>query len=432
MPQPRVIFVNRFYWPEQPATAQLLTDLAESLAASGLSITVITSHPGDAAIPATETHRGVEIIRVGQKRLGQKNLLKRTADFARFLLAARRAVTRHAHSGDTLVALTDPPLLGVALSGPAKRKSLRLIHWVQDVFPEVAMAVGHKFTAITRPLRDRAWRNASACVVLGSDMASLLRERRVPASQIHTIPNWAPEGLSPTPPSAPSSFHSSPFTTHSSAPASALRSRWGLDGKLVVAYSGNLGRVHDFTAIIPLVTELRDDPSIAFVFIGDGAQRPSLESAARAVGLSNIHFHPAQPRGQLAATLALGDVHLVTLRTGCERLVFPSKLYGIAAIGRPVLFIGPRDCEVARVIESHHFGHAFGNSGPSDIPRIAAAIRALNSDSAQRTSLGEAATTFCASEGRLHHATTAWYKLLTGNPLAASSPTPPLSPGTHS
>ena len=52
-PLHRVIFVNRFYWPEQPATAQLLTDLAESLAAAGLSITVITSHPGGTSIAAT-------------------------------------------------------------------------------------------------------------------------------------------------------------------------------------------------------------------------------------------------------------------------------------------------------------------------------------------------------------------------------------------
>ncbi len=421
-PPPRVIFVNRFYWPDQPATAQLLTDLAESLAASGLPITVITSHPGDASIPSEETHNGVHIIRVGEKRLGQKNLLKRTADFARFLLAARRAVAKHARAGDTLVAMTDPPLLGVALSGPAKRKNLRLIHWVQDVFPEVAMAVGHRFTALARPLRDRAWRNASACVALGTDMAYLLRERGVPASQIHIIPNWAPEGLTPLP-SSGSTLHPLPSILYSST--AALRHRWNLEGKLIVAYSGNLGRVHDFSAIIPLATELRADPNIAFVFIGDGAQRPALESAARAAGLTNIHFHPAQPRDQLAATLALGDIHLVTLRSGCERLVFPSKLYGIAAAGRPTLFIGPRDCEVARVIESHGFGNAF-TAASADIPRLAATLRKLRADSAQRLSLGQAAAAFCEKEGRLHHATTRWLSLLSGNPLANTSTRPPL------
>ncbi|ATC65694.1 hypothetical protein CMV30_18035 [Nibricoccus aquaticus] len=411
MPQPRVIFVNRFYWPEQPATAQLLADLAESLTSRGLPITIITSHPGEASIPSEETHHGVQIIRIGEKRLGQKNLLKRTADFARFLLGARRAVTRHAHPGDTLVAMTDPPLLGVALAGIAKRKNLRLIHWIQDIFPEVAIAVGHKFTALTRPSRDRAWRSASACVALGTDMAALLRERGVPDSQIHLCPNWAPEGLQPLPPDYPAT--------------ATLRTHWALDGKLVIAYSGNLGRVHDFTSIIPLAESLRADTDIAFVFIGDGAQRASLEAAARERNLANIHFHPAQPRDQLAETLALGDIHLVTLRTGCERLVFPSKLYGIAAIGRPVLFIGPRDCEVARVIESNRFGHAF-TSAPDDIPRLAAILRSLKSDPAQRLALGQASSAFCAREGRLHHATTRWHSLLSGNPLANTSPQPPL------
>jgi colanic acid biosynthesis glycosyl transferase WcaI len=402
-PPPRVIFVNRFYWPDQPATAQLLTDLAESLAARGLSVVIVTSHPGGATVPAIETHHGVEIIRVGGERLGQKNLLKRAADFGRFLLCARRAVARHAHAGDTLVAMTDPPLLGTALAGVAKRKQLRLIHWVQDVFPEVAMAIGHRFTVLARPARDRAWRSAHACVVLGSDMASILRERRVPASQIHISPNWAPEGL-----------HAMPADS-----ASALRARWSLTGKFAVAYSGNLGRVHDFSAIIPLAEFLRADTNIAFVFIGDGAQRPALESAARARDLFNIHFHPAQPREQLADTLALGDVHLVTLRSGCERLVFPSKLYGIAAIGRPVIFVGPRDCEVARVIETNRFGHAF-TSHADEIPRIAATLRSLMTDSAQCHALGEAASAFCAREGRLHHATTHWYALLMGKPLADS------------
>jgi glycosyltransferase involved in cell wall biosynthesis len=405
-PRNRVIFVNRFYWPDLPATAQLLTDLAESLAATGLAISIVTSHPGD-AIPDRENRRGVNIVRVRGSRLGKNSLVKRAFDFARFLLGARREIARLAQPGDTLVAMTDPPLLGVALAGLAKRKKLRLIHWVQDIFPEVAMALGHRFTALTQSARDGAWRSAAACVILGTDMASLLNERGVPASQIHLCPNWAPEGLQ-------LSFAQSTAT---------LRSRWGLTGKLVVAYSGNLGRVHDFTAIIPLAKYVRKTPEIVFVFIGDGAQRASLESAARAHALTNIQFHPAQPREQLAETLALGDVHLVTLREGCQRLVFPSKLYGIAAVGRPALFIGPRDCEVARIVETNRFGYAFTNS-VDEIPLIASTLRALHDSPARRIALGQAAAAFCTREGRLHHATTRWHGLLTGKPLA-DSPTPP-------
>ncbi|MDB6126137.1 MAG: hypothetical protein JWM35_33, partial [Verrucomicrobia bacterium] len=93
--------------------------------------------------------------------------------------------------------------------------------------------------------------------------------------------------------------------------------------------------------------------------------------------LTRVHFHPAQPRERLGETLALGDVHLVTLLPGCERLVFPSKLYGVTAAGRPVIFIGPRDSELAREIERGGFGHAFERG---EIERMAATLRALSRD----------------------------------------------------
>jgi colanic acid biosynthesis glycosyl transferase WcaI len=398
-PSRRVIFVNRFYWPDEPATAQLLTDLAESLATAAMTVTVITSHPGGEKVPLRETHRGVEIVRVRGSRFGRASLAKRALDFATFILGARRAIAAHAHPGDALVVMTDPPLLGVALAGLAKQKKLRLVHWVQDVFPEVAMTLGHGFTSVTRGARDRAWRTADVCVTLGEDMASLLRERGVPAQRIHCFPNWAPAGLQPLSPES----------------AAALRQQWGLTGKFVVAYSGNLGRVHDFATIIPLATALHGEPDVAFVFIGDGAQRRPLEDAARTQGLTNIHFCPPQPRERLAVTLALGDVHLITLRPGCERLVFPSKLYGIAAVGRPVLFIGPPDCEVACVIETNGFGSAFA---ADDVERIAASIREFRDDETKRATFGQAAAEFSSRSGRLHHAATRWLAVLAGKPLA--------------
>jgi colanic acid biosynthesis glycosyl transferase WcaI len=411
-PPARIFFVNRFYWPDEPATGQLLTDLAASLAAAGLRITILTSHPGGSSVPLRETRRDVEIIRVRGSRLGRKNLAARVLDFATFLLGARRALARLAVPGDTVVALTDPPLLGAVLAGLARQKNLRLIHWVQDVFPEVAMNAGHRLAACTRGWRDRAWLGAAGCIVLGTDMAALVRKRGVPESQIHIIPNWAPVGLAPLPHHA----------------ADGLRERWGLQGKLVVVYSGNLGRVHDFSAIVPLAISLRDDTDIAFVFIGDGARRAALEADVRAHGLTSVHFHPAQPREQLAETLALGDVHLVTLRAGCEELVFPSKLYGIAAVGRPVIFIGPRMCEVARLIEERGFGLAFGHA---EIGSLADALRALRDDPQRRAALGAAAAEFSLRAGRLSHASASWQSLLLGKPLARHPAVSPSSAHPH-
>jgi glycosyltransferase involved in cell wall biosynthesis len=387
-----LIFINRFYWPDEPATAQLLTDLAEGLAGTGERVTVITSHNGRAEIPGDERHRDVHILRVRSTRWGRKNLAGRALDFIAFSLGALVRLARIALPGDTVIVMTDPPLLAILATPLARWRRARVVHWVQDIYPELAMALaGAKWLRILRPLRDRAWRRAVACVVPGDDMAAYLAGRGV--KKIAMIPNWAPAGLTPMPPGA----------------ADALRDAWGLRGKFVAAYSGNLGRAHDLMPLLDTAAALPAETNIVFVFIGDGAQRDALEAAAQKRGLHHVRFFPAQPRTQLAETLALGDVHFVTLRPGCEPLVFPSKLHGIAAIGRPVLFVGPRDCALARLVTGRGMGAVFARD---ETTLLAEAIRSLRGDPARRRTCGEAAAGFYRETGGVERAVADWRKVL--------------------
>jgi colanic acid biosynthesis glycosyl transferase WcaI len=387
-----LIFINRFYWPDEPATAQLLTDLAERLAATGEHVTVITSHNGRANLPGDELHQGVHILRVRGTHWGRKNLAGRALDFMAFSLGALVRLARIVRPGDTVVVMTDPPLLAIWATPLARWRHARVVHWVQDIYPELATALtGAKWLRILRPLRDRAWRRAVACVVPGDDMAAYLAGRGV--EKIAVIPNWAPAGLTPMP----------------SGAADALRDAWGLRGKFIAAYSGNLGRVHDLMPLLDTAAALQADTDIVFVFIGDGAQRDAIETAAQKRELKNVRFFPAQPRTQLAETLALGDVHFVTLRPGCETLVFPSKLHGIAAVGRPVLFVGPRDCALAQLVAGHGMGAVFFRD---ETALLAEAIRSLPGDPARQRAWSEAAEKFHRETGGVERAVADWRKLL--------------------
>ena len=387
-----LIFINRFYWPDEPATAQLLTDLAEGLAATGEKVTVITSRNGRPEIPCAELRQGVRILRVRSTRWGEKSLAGRALDFIAFSLGALIRFARIARPGDTVVVMTDPPLLGIFATTLARWRGARVVHWVQDIYPELAMALtGAKALRIFRPLRDRAWRRAGACVVPGDDMAAYLTGRGV--KKIAMIPNWAPAGLTPMP----------------SGAADALRDAWGLRGKFIAAYSGNLGRVHDLMPLLDTAAALQAETDILFVFIGDGAQRDALEAAAQKRGLNNVRFFPAQPRAQLAETLALGDVHFVTLRPGCEPLVFPSKLHGIAAIGRPMLFVGPRDCALARLVTGRGMGAVFARE---ESTLLAEAIRSLHRDATHQRAWGEAAERFHRETGGVERAVADWRNVL--------------------
>jgi colanic acid biosynthesis glycosyl transferase WcaI len=414
--QPRAVFINRFYWPDETATAQLLTDLAEALAARGHRVTVIASHDGNPDTPRRETNGGVDIVRVSATRWGRRWMIGKAIDHATFALGVRRAVRAEVRADDWMVAMTDPPALALIVAAAARRTGADFIHWVQDIHPEIALTLWPSvfLDRLCRPWirrRNAAWRKATACVAISRDMAVAVSDSGVPARQVRVIPNWTPGGdaIAPVAPGR-----------------NILRQQWGLEGKFVVAYSGNIGRVHIFHPLLAAAELLCDAPEIVFLFVGAGPRRKTLETQMRRRGLPNVRFQPAQPRTRLAESLSVADVHLVTLRPGCEQLVYPSKLYGIAAVARPLVYVGPLECELARTIRQAGFGIAVSADNPAS---LALAIRGLQADPARRTTMGNAATRWARETGGLAAAVAQWEKLLAATRSSAAPGTAPAREG---
>lgn len=393
----RIIFLNRFYWPNESATAQLLHDLARHLAAQGHDVTVVTSDSTDSSRPSQETVAGVRIRRVSRhsQRIG---VATKGREFAFFLLGAARALFALARRDTVVVAMTDPPLLGVMANFITGLRGARLVNWTQDIYPEIAIRLSSRrapalAASLLLPLRNLAWRQSEHCVAISEGMAGHLHEEGVATGDTSVIANWAPQGLSPQPASA----------------GDALRKEWGLGGQFIVAYSGNLGRVHDLDSILALAEELRPEPRITLLLIGGGPGRAGLEAAASSRGLANVQFRPAQPRSRLAESLAVADAHLVTLRPECADLVFPSKFYGIVQIGRPIVFIGPRDCELARIVERHGLGLA---ASPSDLRALAIGLRAWAADRSAHARATAAALAYGREHATPARSLSAWDTLL--------------------
>ncbi len=400
----RVLFINRFYHPDELATAQLLGDLAERLAAAGHDVHVITGCPPGAA--RHERRNGVTIARVGPEARATPSLLGRSAAFLIFWAASAWHLLRSTRPGDTLVPLTDPPLLGVVVAIVATLRGARIIHWVQDIYPEVAQELAtrrivRQFLGIMKPLRNWAWRRGDACVTLGSDMARLVADGGVAPVRIVEVPNWPPAGI------RVSDGH-------------ALRTERGLGRSFVVAYSGNLGRVHHLEAIAPVAAALRDRPDIVFTFTGGGARRPALERALQSWEV-RARFFPAEPRARLSEGLAMGDLHWVTLRPGLESVVFPSKFIGVLAAGRPVLFLGNPECEIARIIRAFDLGFAFG---PDQTAQIAACIRTLADNPVAAREAGQRAAAWARQHATLDDAVGVWTHLLESRTPGLLDPAP--------
>jgi glycosyltransferase involved in cell wall biosynthesis len=353
-----VVFVNRYCYPDHSATSQILSDLAASLAGKGLSVAMVASRqryddPG-ADLPKTGQWQGVAIHRLWTSHFGRGHLPGRAIDYFTFYLSLPFTLWPLLKRGDIVIAKTDPPLVALVVAPIARLCGAVTVNWLQDVFPEVAVALGER--AVPRPLawilqrlRNRSLKMAAMNVAIGTRMAEYLVTQGVPADRLTTIPNWAHED----------DIHPMP------ASQSKLRRSLGLDGKFVVGYSGNLGRAHDPDTIYESARLLADEKGIAFLIIGGGHGYEHLKKRATESGLPNIHFLVYQTREQLSDSMAAADLHLVSLRPALEGLIVPSKFYGIAAAGRPIAFIGDPDGELARLIAESHCGFSV-NQGQAD------------------------------------------------------------------
>ncbi len=321
---------------------------------------------------------GVHIHRLATTQFGRSGLPRRSIDYLSFYRSLWRFVPGLANPGDVLVAKTDPPLLSVLAMWLAKRRGAHLVNWLQDLYPEVAMKLGVRFLhgpvgyGLTN-LRDRSLRAAAANIVVGQRMAEQLHSRGIDPQRISIIPNWTNDtDIVPIDPVQ-----------------NPLRREWHLEHRFVVGYSGNLGRAHEFETVLAAAERLRSNPDIFFLVIGGGHRLPELARRVQACGLSdNFRIAPYQDKGMLKYSLSVPDVHWVSLNPELEGFIVPSKFFGIAAAGRPVIAVTANDGEIARLVRQHACGVVIE---PGNARALADAIVYLAADRQRTAEMGRRA-----------------------------------------
>jgi glycosyltransferase involved in cell wall biosynthesis len=277
---------------------------------------------------------------------------------------------------EVCVALTTPPF--IALLGALSRlRGTRLVLWSMDLYPEVPVACGYirKGSFLHRLLAAASrflYRRSSRIISLGEVMTRRLLEAGAPAEKIVTVHNWVPaEAVHPLPPEQ-----------------SRARRKWQVSAEPALMYSGNLGMGHELDTVVRAAAQLQGRTPLQLLFVGGGKMRDPLRNLVAELQLDCVHFHPSQPLDALSDTLAAGDIHLVAQKPGMEGLIVPSKIYGVLAAGRPVLFIGPTDCEPAHIVQSSGAGVIVP---PGDAQKAAEALLLLTSSAEMRREMGEKA-----------------------------------------
>ena len=162
--------------------------------------------------------------------------------------------------------------------------------------------------------------------------------------------------------------------------------QWNLKDKFIVLYSGNMGRFHDMETIIDAAALCKDDPSIIFLFIGDGYKKESIERKAKKDNLENCKFYNFVPRSDIGFPLYAANCGLVCLNNGQEGLSVPSKTYAMMAAELPILAIMNQESEISKMVNEENCGKVIVNG---DASTLAEEIKLLKKNEQVTFSLGQ-------------------------------------------
>lgn len=320
-----ILFLNQYFPPDPAPTGLHLRELADSLVSDGHTVDFVYASP---EYRANQNNGGRTIREL-------KALLKMLlSGFAR-------------QRPDLVISATSPPCLLVIATLVAKRHRARSIHWVLDLYPEIAVALGEVrpgfVVSVIKRVMKWCYRSCSYVVALDEDMVERLDAYGVKSK---TIRPWVFESL-----------------------LGRRGSRLWSDSPWVWIYSGNLGRAHEWETILQaqaLIEERGSD--IHLLFQGGGPSWPAARVRAEELKLRQCTWKSYVAESELPDSLLDCQCCVVTQRPEAQGLLWPSKLGLLLTLPRPLLWIGPTNSAIAK--DLHRLPHA-GVFAPGDSKGVA-------------------------------------------------------------
>ena len=334
----RVLFLNQYFPPDAAPTGVLLRELADELERGGHTVDFVAAR---------------QDYRAAQGKGGR--MLREVRALARMLWDGLRRPR-----AEVVVSASSPPCLLVVATLVAAWHRARSVHWIMDLYPEIAVALGEVRAGFASRMIGRVmgwcYRRAARVVALDEDMAAQLRRYGVECAVIRP---WV-------------------FAPVLKQLAEA-RGEPGAEWTWI--YSGNLGRAHEWETLLQAQAILEQrDAGVRLLFQGGGPSREAAQARAAELGLRHCEWTGYVEEAELPASLLRGQVLAVTLLPAAQGLLWPSKLGLAMSLPRPILWVGPVDGAIAGMLRA--LPHA-GVFAPGQGREIAEWLTALKMNGAQ-------------------------------------------------
>ena len=404
----RILIYGLNFTPELTGIGKYTGEMAAWLAARGHDVRVVTAPPYYPAWRIGPTHRNTFATEHPQPNLtvfrtplyvpAKPTGLKRMAHLFSFMLGSIPTMLRQPFWHPDVLFTVEPTFFGapLALLIAAACDIPTWLH-VQDFEVDAAFDLGllpahgpvHTLALTLERLFTSAFTRVSS---ISAKMTDRALTKGLPPRRVVLFPNWVDiDAIHPQPPGAPNVIRRDLAATIP-----------GIDDKLLILYSGNMGAKQGLELLAPLASSFAPggphaDSRVHFLFCGDGAFRPQLETLV--AGHPNVTLLPLQPLDRLNDLLNAADIHLLPQRAGAADLVMPSKLTGMLSSGRPVVATADPGTQVAGVVSGAPTPTTPGHDpcglvvpADSEVPAdLHAAVARLVHDPALRHQLGAAA-----------------------------------------
>jgi glycosyltransferase involved in cell wall biosynthesis len=371
-----ILLLNEYYPPDTSATARMAALVAERLVQQH-EVTVLAGRPSydpEEFYPFAPLHHTIRnrvaVECVGSTAYPRHQMRRRVSNYLSYLaLAVPRAL---ALRPDVILAMTDPPVAGIAGAFIARLANRPFVYNIRDMYPDMALGGDivspNKWVARWERMHRSALKQAARVIVLGDDMRDRILAKGINPENVVVVRDGT-------------AISNAPMPAVTDPVVQEIRSGF----PFVAVHAGNLGFYGAWDTVLAAAKILSSD-NTGIIFVGDGASKSSLENSAK--DSPNVLFLPFRPIEQVPHVMMAGDVHIITVKRGLEGVVVPSKLYSTLASGRPVLVIAAPESDAARIVTTNGCGLI---ADPDDPAAVAAAIRHLRDDPARLAEMGRRA-----------------------------------------
>ena len=329
----KILVVCQYFHPEEFK----VNELVEGLVKRGNEVTVLTGKPTYPRGPypkgykfwgvQTEEYKGAKVIRLPELTRGKGGAIGIARSLFSFLVSSTWYAKRHDIEADAILCFQLSP---VTMSNAAliykKKLNVKLVHWVQDLWPESVTA--------TTPIKGGPvikWLEKFVTKVYSRSEVILIQSKAFEKSicakgdfkdKLVFAPNWAEASFIGADTSVDESFPLQPA-----------------EDEFRVMFAGNIGEAQDFGNIIKAANLCKDIPQIKWIVVGDGRAREESETEVARLGLQNtVKFLGRHPVTSMPKFFAQADAMLVTLRDEfIFSLTIPSKTQAYMVSGKPIL-----------------------------------------------------------------------------------------------